>query len=499
MQKILKKTKLFATIGPSSEKKDMMKKLFEAGMNVIRLNFSHGDHAEQLAKVVAAHEIEKEEGQLIGIDLDTKGPEIRTGRFVGKSVAIHEGDKIILEMGTSDAKGNDKLGGRQADGSVVMGITYEGLYHDAKVGEHIRMDDGKLEMTVVSKDAKNKTLVCTARNADVIKDERGVNCPDTHLSMPYVSEQDYKDLVFGCEQHVNYCSASFVRNKQDILDIRKIFHEHGGDDIKILSKIENTEALENISDIIKLSDGIMVARGDMGVNIPAWDVPVVQMKLVRECRKEGKPVIVATQMLDSMTHSPFPTRAEVTDVSFAVMESADAVMLSGESANGDYPFEAVSMQANICTRMEKELNYEELAREGFDNSDKDTSDAMANAIVNAAALTDAKMIFCFSGHGESAKRLSHCRPVCPTLFITDNKVAAYDSILWWGVYPKLVKKLPTLTEELEVAALHLAKAYDVPDQSMIIITGASPVGSADTNFMKLVKVDYSKLKSDLDL
>lgn len=498
MQKIMKKTKMFCTIGPSSENKEMLKKLFEAGMNVVRLNFSHGDHAEQLAKVVTVREIEKEEGQLIGIVLDTKGPEIRTGRFVGKSVAVKSGDTVVLHMGTDDGKGIDVLRGREKDGTIHMGITYTGLFDDAKIGEHIRMDDGKLEMTVTSKDEKNRTLICSARNDDTIKDERGVNCPDTHLSMPYVSEQDYKDLVFGCENHVNYCSASFVRNKQDILDIRKIFHEHGGDDIKIISKIENTEALENIDEIIKLSDGIMVARGDMGVNIPAWDVPVVQMRLVRSCRAQGKPIIVATQMLDSMTHSPFPTRAEVTDVSFAVLQSADAVMLSGESANGDYPFEAVSMQANICSRMERELNYEELAREAFNNSQKDYSDAMANAVVNAAYLTDAKLIICFSGSGEGAERLSHCRPVCPTIFVTDNRVAAYDSILWWGVYPKLVKRLPALTEELEVAALHIAKSYDVPDHSVIIITGASPVGASDTNFMKLVKVEYTKM-SDLDM
>ena len=457
MQKIMKKTKMFCTIGPSSENKEMLKKLFEAGMNVVRLNFSHGDHAEQLAKVVTVREIEKEEGQLIGIVLDTKGPEIRTGRFVGKSVAVKSGDTVVLHMGTDDGKGNDVLRGREKDGTIHMGITYTGLFDDAKIGEHIRMDDGKLEMTVTSKDEKNRTLICSARNDDTIKDERGVNCPDTHLSMPYVSEQDYKDLVFGCENHVNYCSASFVRNKQDILDIRKIFHEHGGDDIKIISKIENTEALENIDEIIKLSDGIMVARGDMGVNIPAWDVPVVQMRLVRSCRAQGKPIIVATQMLDSMTHSPFPTRAEVT-----------------------------------------ELNYEELAREAFNNSQKDYSDAMANAVVNAAYLTDAKLIICFSGSGEGAERLSHCRPVCPTIFVTDNRVAAYDSILWWGVYPKLVKRLPALTEELEVAALHIAKSYDVPDHSVIIITGASPVGASDTNFMKLVKVEYTKM-SDLDM
>ncbi len=498
MQKILKKTKLIATIGPSSDNKPMMKSLFEAGMNVIRLNFSHGDHQEQLNKIVIAREIEAEEGQLIGVDLDTKGPEIRTGRFVGKHVAVKEGDIIHLEMGCFDAKGNDKLGGRQPDGSIVMGITYEGLFDDAKVGDHIRMDDGKLDMVVTAKDTAKRVLVCRASNNDDIKDERGVNCPDTHLNMPYVSAQDKGDLIFGCEQHVNYCSASFVRDKKDIEDIRKIFHEHGGDNIRIISKVENTEAIRNLEEVIKYSDGLMVARGDMGVQIPAEDVPVIQMRMVRECRKLGKPVVVATQMLDSMMHSPFPTRAEVSDVANAVLQSADAVMLSGESANGDYPLESVTMQAKICARIEHELDYEELAREGFENSSKTEDDAMANAVVNAAYITEAKLIVCFSGEGDSARRLSHCRPECPVIFVTDNYDAAYDSIIWWGIYPKLVKKLPALTEELEVLALHLAKTYDVPDNSTIIITGGSPVGAKETNFMKITKVDYSAQK-DIDL
>ena len=499
MQKIFKKTKLVATIGPSSQDRETMKSLFEAGMNVIRLNFSHGDHAEQLAKIQIARAIEKEEGQLIGIVLDTKGPEIRTGRFVDGKIAVQTGDRVILEMGTTDREGNDKLGGRQKDGSILIGITYEGLFDDAQVSDHIRMDDGKLDLVITEKDEKGRRLICTSTNHNEIKDERGVNCPDTKLTMPYVSEKDRDDLIFGCEQRVNYCSASFVRSKQDILDIRKIFHEHGGDDIRIISKIENTEALSNLEEIIRYSDGIMVARGDMGVNIPAWDVPVVQMRLVEECRKQGKPVIVATQMLDSMIHSPFPTRAEVTDVSFAVLESSDAVMLSGESANGEYPVESVTMQSNICARMEGTLDYEKLAREAFNNSGKEYSDAIANAVVNAAYLTEAKMIVCFSGSGEGAERLSHCRPVCPTVFVTDNRAAAYDSLLWWGVYPKLVKRLPTLTEELEVAALHIAKVYDVPDGSVIIITGASPVGSSTTNFMKLVKVEYTRMESEIDI
>lgn len=489
MQKIEKKTKIFATIGPSSDNHDMMKALFEAGMNVIRLNFSHGDHEEQRNKIVIAQQIEKEENQLIGVDLDTKGPEIRTGRFVGKHVVVKKGDKIVLEMGCEDANGNDKLGGKQDDGTILMGITYTGLIHDVNNGHHVRMDDGKLDMVVTGKDEAKGVIYCEATTNDDIKDERGVNCPDTHLSMPYVSEQDRKDLIFGCEQHVNYCSASFVRDKQDIDDIRKIFNENGGKQIRIISKVENTEAIRNIDDVIKYSDGLMVARGDMGVQIPAEDVPVVQMRMIKGARKLGKPIVVATQMLDSMMHSPFPTRAEVSDVANAVLSGADAVMLSGESANGDYPLESVTMQAKICARMEKELDYEKLAKEGFAMSRRQEADAMANAVVNAAYLTDSKLIVCFSKYLESAKRLSHCRPVCPVLFETSNHYAAYDSILYWGVYPALVEKVPSSLKEMEAEAVALAKRYGIPAGSNIIVTGSDPVNSKDTNFMKIVTLE----------
>jgi len=491
MQQILKKTKIVGTIGPSSESKEMLKKLFEAGVDIMRLNFSHGTHEEQLRKINTAREIEKEVGKLFGICLDTKGPEIRTGRFVDKHVSIKNGDTVYLEMGCTDENGNDKLGGRQPDGTIRMGITYEGLFDDAKIFDHIRMDDGKLDMIVTSKDEKNRVLVCLAGNDDDIKDERGVNCPDTHLSMPYVSEQDKKDLIFGCKHHVNYCSASFVRSKKDIDDIREIFKQYGGTNIRIISKVENTEAIKNLEEIIVNSDAIMVARGDMGVQIPAEDVPVIQMKMVKDCRRLDKPIIIATQMLDSMIHSPFPTRAEVSDVANAVLQSADAVMLSGESANGDYPLEAVNFQSRIAIRMEKELDYLALAREGFHNSQKTEDDAMANAVVNAAYLTSAKFIINFAHEGTSANRLSHCRPACPALFVTDNKNAGYDSILWWGIYPIYVERLPKTLTEMEKEACNLALQNGAQVGDNIIITSGD---NHQTNLMKIIKVTQWELR-----
>lgn len=485
MQQILKKTKIVATIGPASESKEILKKLFESGVNIMRLNFSHGTHEEQLAKINTAREIEKEEGQLFPICLDTKGPEIRTGRFVGKHVLVKKGDIVYLEMGCTDENGKDKLGGRQEDGSIRMGITYRGLYDDAKVFDHIRMDDGKLDMIVTEKDEANHVLICLAGNNDDIKDERGVNCPDTHLNIPYVSEQDKKDLLFGCEHHVNYCSASFVRSKHDIDDIRAIFDAHGGKNIKIISKVENTEAITNLEEIIENSDAIMVARGDMGVQIPAEDVPVVQMRMVKDCRKLGKPVIIATQMLDSMIHSPFPTRAEVSDVANAILQSADAVMLSGESATGEYPLEAVEFQSRIAIRMEKELDYPELAREGFATSAKTEEDAMANSVVNAASLTNARYIVNLGHTGKTARRLSHCRPSCPILFLTTDRDYAYESILAWGVYPTVVDALPLDMKEIEKLSCKLALKYGAKVGDNIVILSGD---LNQTNLMKIIKV-----------
>ncbi|MBP3713176.1 MAG: pyruvate kinase [Bacilli bacterium] len=483
---INKKTKIVCTIGPASQSKDVLIKMIDAGMNIARLNFSHGSYEEHYAKIVTIREIEKERGIIIPIMLDTKGPEIRTGQFKNGKVDVKTGQIMRVYM--------DEIEGDETKFSV----TYKGLYDDCSVGAKIRLDDGNLGFEVIEKDPKERCLVIKALNHHVIKSERGVNCPDTHLNMDYISKKDFDDLVWGCKVHVDYVAASFVRSVKDIEDIRKVLDDHGGKDIKIISKVENTEAVACLDDIIEHSDGLMVARGDLGVEIPAEDVPVIQQKMITKCRKLGKPVITATQMLDSMQHNPNPTRAEVSDVANAISQSSDAVMLSGESAQGEYPVESVSMQAKIAYRMEQFLNYTSLTREAYDNSNKTMNDAMANAVAETAILLDAKLIVCFSETGGTARRLSKCRPICPVIDVSNKRSACVNSMMGFGCYPKLVKHVPQFIEDMEVISLHLAKKLGIPEGSKIVITGGTPVGAGKTNFMKIISAGRKGKEIDLD-
>ncbi len=476
--RIEKKTKIVCTIGPSSSDKETMRELIRNGMTCMRLNFSHGDHAEQLEKINTLREIEKEEGIIIPICLDTKGPEMRTGKFEGGKATFKEGEITRIRMGL------EELGTAES-----FGVTYTELYDDINVGSHIRLDDGNLELVVEEKDEEHRELVCRILNTHTCKDRRGVNCPDIHLTMDYLSEQDKADLIFGCENHVDLCAASFVRNVHDIEQIRELFHEHGGDNIMIISKIENTEAIENLDAIIEASDGIMVARGDLGIEIPAEEVPVYQRRMIESCRRYGKPVITATQMLDSMIHNPYPTRAEVSDVAWSIEEGTDAVMLSGESASGDYPVESVAMQAKIARVMEQHFNYEGSSHLAFENSSKSTSDAIAAAVADTALLVDAKLIVCFSISGRTAVRISKTRPVCPVIVVSSDTDALAHSMLYYGNYPYEVHKVPEFLEEMEVLALKIAKDYDIPTGSKIILTGGTPVGAGKTNFLKVLSLN----------
>lgn len=481
---IFKKTKIVCTIGPASEKPEVLEQLILNGMNIARLNFSHGDYAEHLAKINTIRALEKKLNILIPIMLDTKGPEIRTHKFEGGSASIVTGQTIRICM-------NEILGNNEK-----FSVTFPNLYDDVKVGDRIKLDDGNLTLKVTGKDEATREIICEALNHHVIRDRRGINCPDTHLSLPFISDRDYKDLVWGCVQGVDYVSASFVRTADDVNEIRKILKEHGGEHIKIISKVENTESVANLDAVIKASDGLMVARGDLGVEVPPEDVPVIQREMIRKCRILGKPVITATQMLDSMKTNPNPTRAEVSDVANAVLESTDSVMLSAESASGEYPVQAVSMQAKISSRMEEFLNYEAMAQEAYDTSAKTLNDAIANSVANTALLLNAKLIVCFSETGSTARRMSKARPVCPVIEVSNNRAACISGMMSWGVYPKYVKIVPQFIEEMEVLAIHLARVYNIPAGSKIIITGGTPVGAGKTNFMKVITLD--EVKEDID-
>lgn len=483
MLNITKKTKIICTIGPSSDTYETCKKLFQAGMTVMRMNFSHGTYDEHAKKLEIAQQLWEKDGILVPVMLDTKGPEIRTHDFEGGSAHIQTNQICRISMkeilGTADH----------------FSITFPGLYEDANVGDRIKLDDGCLTLIIIEKDEKNHELVTQAVNHHVIRNKRGVNCPDTEISMPYISEKDYNDIVWGCKHNISFIAASFVRDENDVLAIRKICLENNRPDIGIIAKIENPTGVKRIDKIIQVSDGIMVARGDLGVEIPAEEVPVVQKELVRKCRIAGKPVITATQMLDSMKSNPNPTRAEVSDVANAVLESSDSVMLSAESASGEYPVLACETQAKIAAKMEYYLDYEKMAREAFDTSIKNNNDAISNAVANTSLLIGAKLIVCFSESGQTPTRISKARPCCPIISVTNHKEIALKSCLQWGVYPVYVPSIPQFIEEMEVLALFKAKQLGIPAGSPIILTGGTPTGAGKTNFMKIIN---TKETEDID-
>ena len=473
-----KKTKIVCTIGPSSQDEKMMRKLIENGMNCMRMNFSHGDYEEHGAKVITLRKIEEEEGIYIPTMLDTKGPEIRAGEVENDLITIEKGTEVRVSM--EPVLGTPKK----------ISVNYPALFDDVEPGNHIKLDDGKLDLLVTGKDKEHHEIITEALNTHSIKSRRGVNCPGARLAMKFISEKDEQDLIWGCETGVDFISASFVRNAQDVYDIRNVLAAHGHPEIKVNSKIENSQSMNCLDEIIDASDGIMVARGDLGLEIPEEEVPIVQRDLIKKCREKGKPVITATQMLDSMIHSPIPTRAEVGDVSTAVLESTDCVMLSGESANGEYPAESVLMQTKISRTMEKELDYETMAKEAYDTSNKDNNDAIANAIANTAKLIDAKLIVSFTETGRSSRRISKARPCCPILSISNRLVTVRQNAIYWGVYSKLIKskKMPELIEDMEVIAIVKAKEFGLKPGDFILISGGTPTGAGRTNFMRIIQI-----------
>ena len=479
---LFKKTKIVCTIGPASDNMPVLKKLIENGMNVMRMNFSHGDYAEQHAKLVLARELEKED-IYIPTMLDTKGPEIRCNDMENGKISIKKGQITRISM-------KKVLGTPEK-----ISVTFDKLFDDVSVGNHIKIDDGKLDYEVIDKDEKNREIVCKALNDHDISSKKGVNCMGAKLnSLDFISEKDRQDLIWGCENGVDFISASFVRCAKDVQDIRDILIAHGHPEIKIISKIENYEAMNCLKEIVDASDGIMVARGDLGLEIPEERVPIVQRQLINMCRAEGKPVITATQMLDSMMNSPIPTRAEVGDVATAITESTDCVMLSGESANGKYPVESVQMQAKIAHAMEETLDYETLAKEAYDTSNKDNNDAIANAIANTAQLIGAKLIVSFTDTGRSSRRISKARPCCPILSISNKLTTVRQNAVYWGVNSVLLKskRMPEFIEDMEAVSIVHAKNFGCKPGDTILISGGTPTGAGRTNFMRIITTPENK-------
>ena len=472
----MRKTKMICTIGPASESPEVLSKIIEAGMNASRHNFSHGDHAEHSVRINLVKELAKKHNKEIAIMLDTKGPEIRTGKFEPKKVELKTGDNFVIYAG------EEVIGD-----TTKCTVTYEGLANDVKAGDTILIDDGLVGLKVESIDGKK--INCKVMNTGFVGTHKGVNVPGVSIKLPALTEKDIADLKFGCEIGVNLVAASFIRKAADVEAIRKVLVENGGEHIQIFSKIENQEGVDNIDAIIEASDGIMVARGDLGVEIPMEKLPAVQKMIIGKCNEAGKPVITATQMLDSMIRNPRPTRAEVSDVANAIYDGTDAIMLSGESANGDWPVEAVETMAKIAIEAENQLHYE-IATSKAKSHIPAIAGVISRAAANAAFELQASAIISSTQSGATAGRLSQCRPDCPIVAVTPDEKVAKKLALFFGVYPVVSGKMQSTDHMMEESVKVAETNGFVKKGDTVVIAAGVPVDKIGaTNLLRVGVVE----------
>lgn len=474
MKHLFKKTKVVCTIGPASENVEALTKLAQAGMNIARLNFSHGTHEEHLARIKMVRQVAESTGINLGVALDTKGPEIRLGNFVNDTEEYQIGEIVYIEK--AECEGTHER----------FHIQVPELFDDLASGNEILINDGKMRLTVLENDGNE--LKCRVEVAGPISSHKGCNVPGVKLSMPFLSEKDEADIRFGCQNNVDFIFASFTRRPADINAIRKICIEEGKPHINIIAKIENQEGYDNVSEILDVADGVMVARGDLGVEIPTMLVPVYQKHIIRQANIVGKPVITATHMLDSMTHNPRCTRAEASDVCNAVLDGTDGVMLSAESAAGDYPVEACETMSQIAEEAEKILPYRDRLDWLKTTSNKTVQDAVSIAISDATlTLDNIGAIVAFTQGGTTARRISKFRPNVPILAVTFTKDTQRKLESYWGVIPLFSDVQNTMTNDDDLASL-FAKDYGVKKGQLIIISAGYPTGEGSANMMKIVEV-----------
>ncbi len=470
----MRKTKIICTIGPSSESEEKLKELMLAGMNVARFNFSHGTHEEHKEKFDRVIKVSNELGLPIATLLDTKGPEIRLKDIESGRTELISGQKFILT--TDEILGNHEK----------VAITYKNLKDDIDVGTTILIDDGLIEMVVDEIDETD--IICTVVNGGPISNHKGVNVPGAALSMPYISDVDRSDIMFGCDMGYDFLAASFVRCREDILEVRKILDEHNSH-MKIIAKIENMQGIRNLEDILTVSDGIMVARGDMGVEIPMEEVPVIQKRMIKMAEAQGKHVITATQMLESMIKNPRPTRAEATDIANAIYDGTTAIMLSGESAAGLYPVEAVKTMARIAERTEQDIDYNGRMR-GRDNIDGfDVTTAISHATCTTAMDLKAAAIITVTISGFTAGMISRYKPSCPIIACSVSPRVCRQLNLLWGVIPIWIARENTADDLFEEAVRAAEKAGYIKKGSKLVLTAGVPLGvSGKTNMLRVVEV-----------
>ena len=470
----MRKTKIICTIGPASESEERLRELMLAGMNVARFNFSHGSHEEHKAKFDRVIKVSSELKLPVATLLDTKGPEIRLKDIEGGKTELVSGQKFILT--TEEIRGNNEK----------VTITYKGLKDDINVGTTILIDDGLIEMVV---DEINETdIICSVVNGGPISNHKGVNIPGAALSMPYISDVDRSDIMFGCDMDFDFLAASFVRCKEDILEVRKIIEEHGSH-MKIIAKIENTQGIRNLDEILEAADGIMVARGDMGVEIPMEEVPIVQKQMIKKAEALGKHVITATQMLESMIKNPRPTRAEATDIANAIYDGTTAIMLSGESAAGLYPVEAVKTMAKIAERTEQDIDYNSRLRRRKDIDNIDTTTAISHATCTTAMDLKAAAIITVTISGFTAGMIARYKPSCPIIACSVSPRTCRQLNLAWGVTPIWIAREST-AEDLFDEAVHAAeKEGYIKKGDKVVLTAGVPLGvSGRTNMIRVVEV-----------
>lgn len=468
----MRKTKIICTLGPATDDRAVLRQLMLAGMNVARINFSHGTHEDQLVRINAVKELREELGLPIALLLDTKGPEIRTGDFKDKKAVLKEGSSFTLT--TRQVLGDD----------TISYITFENLPKEVTTGTKILIDDGLIELRVDS--STDTDIHCTVMNGGTVSNHKGINVPGAHLSLPFLSEQDKSDLAFGVEQDFDLIAASFTRSAQDILDMRTELEKHNSHDIRIISKIESTGGVENIDEIIRVSDGIMVARGDLGVEVPMEEVPILQKSMIRKGLAAGKLVVTATQMLDSMIQHPRPTRAEATDVANAIYDGTCAIMLSGETAAGKYPVEAVNTMARIAERAEQDIDYKSCFERMTVHERSDVTSAISHATCTTAHDLGAVAIITVTKSGKTARLISKYRPSCPIISGTTNQKVLRQMNLYWGVQPILVEEKDN-TDALFEHIVDVARNHGlVNNGDLTVITAGVPLGiSGTTNLLKV--------------
>ena len=471
----MRKTKIICTLGPSTDKDGVLEELVKEGLNVARFNFSHGLHDEQKGRIDKLKEIRTRLGKPVAALLDTKGPEIRIREFENEKVTLKEGQEFTLT--TEEIMGNEK----------IVSVTYKELYKDVKPGNSILIDDGLIGLEV--KKIKGQDIVCKVVNGGVLGNKKGVNLPGVEVNMPFISPKDHDDILFGIKEGYDFIAASFTRTAADVKEIRDILEKNGGQDIKIIAKIENQQGVDNIDSIIEVADGIMIARGDMGVEIPLEDVPVIQKDIIAKVYTAGKQVITATQMLDSMIKNPRPTRAETTDVANAIYQGTSAIMLSGETAAGKYPVEALKTMVKIAVRTEADIDF----NQQFSFRTKEHATNVTTAISHATCMTaidlNAKAIIAVTRSGNTARMVSKYRPGCPIIASTPDERIWRQLNLVWGVTPLLTKE----EYSMEILLLHATEAAEengyVKEGDVVVLTVGVPLGrSGNTNLLKATVV-----------